>query len=577
MPIVTLQIRGVLVVEALDPPQYAPTVQPITVAQGTDLDVRISVIDSYGAAVDLTNCSVVLGIRPSIDVDPVIQRLAVVTDAAAGLCVCSFAASETGALDVATYVYDVWLTQGNGLRSQLVPSSNWIVTAAVVDPGTSPTIPMPSILGKAGQFLSNDGTNLLWQVVIYLRPRGAWSSSGVYALNDIVQDVGATYRCKLAVGPSATHPAGDGTHFELWAAKGADGSNGSPGIGVATISSASPTLSGSSPPDLFATFSALAPGPALLGLTVGMPVVAMERTDFLQGLYGTISAINTGAGTITVQIVDGIGGLTDPTAFSSWTIAAGGFQGVDGKGLNPNGNWGSGVSYSPQDLVTYGGGSYVCTNAVGPSATPPDADGAHWQTVASQGAPGAAGSPGTAGSNGSSISPHGTWNSGAVYHALDLVTYNGSSYTCTATVGPTATTPDADGGHWQLAASRGDDGATGPAGPPNPFLPGVLSPGNSPYTPVPERRVILCYGDGGSTMQVNLPHGDEGPPVTRYCEWEVVDATGTATAKPINIACQIGDKINGVVNGTVTIATNYKRRIVTSSGNTGEWVVSGEF
>lgn len=59
--------------------------------------------------------------------------------------------------------------------------------------------------------------------------QGAWSASGTYALNDAVGYDGASWFCIDAVGPSATTPDVDTTHWALLAAQGAPGPAGATG------------------------------------------------------------------------------------------------------------------------------------------------------------------------------------------------------------------------------------------------------------------------------------------------------------------------------------------------------------
>ena len=58
---------------------------------------------------------------------------------------------------------------------------------------------------------------------------------------------------------------------------------------------------------------------------------------------------------------------------------------VGAAGLNFVGTWSALTAYSPTDVVFYAGSSYVCSNAVGPSATTPDIDTANWDFLALQG------------------------------------------------------------------------------------------------------------------------------------------------------------------------------------------------
>ncbi len=65
------------------------------------------------------------------------------------------------------------------------------------------------------------------------------------------------------------------------------------------------------------------------------------------------------------------------------------------------------------------------------------------------------------------IVPKGTWTSNTAYKALDLVTLNGSSYLCIADV-QGSSEPASDFTHWQLIASKGEQGIQGVQGPQGP-------------------------------------------------------------------------------------------------------------
>ena len=99
-------------------------------------------------------------------------------------------------------------------------------------------------------------------------------------------------------------------------------------------------------------------------------------------------------------------------------------QGVPGPvgpaGLNWQGAWSALSSYVADDAVGFGGASYFCIIAVGPSVTTPDLDLTHWALLASQGATGPQGPQGIqgpqgpAGSGGGGSVPNGT----ALYQTL---------------------------------------------------------------------------------------------------------------------------------------------------------------
>ena len=82
-------------------------------------------------------------------------------------------------------------------------------------------------------------------------------------------------------------------------------------------------------------------------------------------------------------------------------IGATGLQGVAGPvgpaGLNWQGAWSALGTYVIDDAVGFGGASWFCINAVGPSVTTPDLDPTNWALLASQGSPGVNGGTGPQG------------------------------------------------------------------------------------------------------------------------------------------------------------------------------------
>jgi len=92
-------------------------------------------------------------------------------------------------------------------------------------------------------------------------------------------------------------------------------------------------------------------------------------------------------------------------------------QGVPGPvgpaGLNWQGAWSNTGVYVVDDAVSFGGASYFCINAVGPSLTNPLLDTTHWALLAAQGATGPQGPQGIQGPAGSSATSFSTVPSGA--------------------------------------------------------------------------------------------------------------------------------------------------------------------
>lgn len=70
----------------------------------------------------------------------------------------------------------------------------------------------------------------------------------------------------------------------------------------------------------------------------------------------------------------------------------------------PKGAWSSGTAYKILDIVSYGGGSYICLADV-TSSTTPNSDSAHWLNLAQKGDTGAKGDTGQPGQDGAPGTP----------------------------------------------------------------------------------------------------------------------------------------------------------------------------
>lgn len=99
-------------------------------------------------------------------------------------------------------------------------------------------------------------------------------------------------------------------------------------------------------------------------------------------------------------------GATGATGSQGPTGATGpqGLQGPAGPigpaGLNWQGSWSALTVYIPDDAVAFGGASYFCINAVGPSGSNPSVDTTNWALLAAQGAQGLQGPTGATGPTG---------------------------------------------------------------------------------------------------------------------------------------------------------------------------------
>ena len=96
----------------------------------------------------------------------------------------------------------------------------------------------------------------------------------------------------------------------------------------------------------------------------------------------------------------GATGAAGATGATGATGPAGAQGPVGPAGLNWQGSWSASGTYVVDDAVGYGGASWFCINAVGPSATTPDNDPTNWALLASQGAVGPQGPAGINGAAG---------------------------------------------------------------------------------------------------------------------------------------------------------------------------------
>ena len=157
----------------------------------------------------------------------------------------------------------------------------------------------------------------------------------------------------------------------------------------------------------------------------------------------------------------------------------------------PKGAWASGTAYKILDLVTYGGGSYLCIADV-TSSTAPNSDTSHWQLIASKGDKGDKGDQGIQGIQG----PQG------------------------------ATGPQGEKGE---KGDKGDTGATGPQGPTGPQ--GATGP-QGPQGPKGDagNSIIIekVTPSGGEIMNpLNGSNADKAVRIDTYINWDVVEDPDT--------------------------------------------------
>jgi len=190
------------------------------------------------------------------------------------------------------------------------------------------------------------------------------------------------------------------------------------------------------------------------------------------------------------------------------SVGSQGVQGIQGQqglqgpagaigpaGLNWQGSWSALGVYAADDAVGFGGASYFCVNAVGPSVSDPTVDTVNWALLANigatgpQGIPGVAGPAGAAGATGpagpqgaqgiqgiqgiqgvpgpvgpAGLNWQGVWSNLGTYVVDDAVGYNGASWFCINPVGPSILAPDLDPTNWALLAAEGAQGPQGLTG-----------------------------------------------------------------------------------------------------------------
>ena len=161
MPITIRTAQGV-VVDGSTPIRNVPTAQTLHLARGTDGLIRVTIVNSAGAPVDLTSCACTLSIKQNPDdAVPLIARLGdVVSPYTAGVVEFALGANDTIAIGEGTFFYDVVVVFGDSLRAQVIPISNFVVDASAGSSTLLPTVPIPALV--SGKVLGNDGTHLEW-------------------------------------------------------------------------------------------------------------------------------------------------------------------------------------------------------------------------------------------------------------------------------------------------------------------------------------------------------------------------------------------------------------------------------
>jgi Collagen triple helix repeat (20 copies) len=311
--------------------------------------------------------------------------------------------------------------------------------------------------------------------------RGAYSSTGNYALGDVVVFDGASW-VSLVAGNVGETPGVSPADWGVLTSQGPAGVAGPVGaqglVGPAGLQGQV--------------------GPA--GPQGGAGPIGIQGPAGAQGLSGATGAVGSAgpqglpgvAGSAGAQGLTGANGATGAQGATGATGSAGaagpaganGTNGADGTpGLAWQGAWSSATNYAVNDAVSFGGASYLSVVA-GNMGQRPDLHPASWAALAqagaagaigatgatgsagavgAQGATGATGSAGTTGAAGAvGMNFRGVWSAATEYAVKDAVTFAGSTYL--AQVAGSNEEPDLNPSAWAVLAQTGGTGATGAQG-----------------------------------------------------------------------------------------------------------------
>src|SRR5271170_752337 len=258
-----------------------------------------------------------------------------------------------------------------------------------------------------------------------------------------------------------------------------------------------------------------------LALTAGTAVVQFDSKE--NDLTGHAAVLDVALASVGPAGPAGAVGPQGSAGPAGATGQAGpqGPQGIQGpagaSGLNFQGAYGALVSYALDDVVTFGGSSFVSLSAGNKGNTP---------GVTSQWAVLAQGGTGTGGGVG--VAYQGTYASAANYALNDIVSYQGSSYISLVSANH-GNTPSASPGQWGVMA-LGAVGAPGPQG-----LPGGTGPQGltGPPGPAGEAGPTGATGAVGAPGTPGLVYQGNYSSVTNYALGDVVFWQGASYASLI--------------------------------------------
>lgn len=389
--------------------------------------------------------------------------------------------NNTSYIDVVTYGGSTYACKTSHTSGTAWASTNWVLLASKGDKGDT------GAKGEKGA-TGDKGTSL--------RLQGAWKASTAYVKDanyiDVVTYGGSTYAC------TASHTSGsswDSSKWTLLSQKGNTGDKGATGVsmrlkGAWTASTA--YVNNANYIDFVVYGGSLyacktSHTSASSWASTNWTLVASKGDKGDKGDKG-VSMRLKGAWTASTAYVNDTnyidivtyGGSTyacktshtsaSAWADTNWTMISQkgntGATGAKGVSVRLKGAWAASTAYVNDanyiDAVTYGGSLYLCKTSHTSGSSWASTN---WTLAASKGDKGATGSQGPTGTKGVSMRVLGDWEVAYDYvndtGYIDVVTYNGSTYACTAS--HTSGT-SFDSTKWVLLAQKGATGATGAKG-----------------------------------------------------------------------------------------------------------------
>lgn len=383
-------------------------------------------------------------------------------------CILDHTASAGGEPPYATY-WELWAAKGVGIET--VEPWDVGITYAAGDVVSHNGQIWKSVSGGDIQEPGEEG-GVYWSVLIakgigFNPILGGWTNGYDYAVNDIITHGGQTWRCILDHNSNEStndpYSGASATYWELWAAKGTDG----------TLAAVLPWDSGTA----YATNDVVsytgqiwkANGPTTIGDEPGVALVwdvliskganglgFNPRGAWVTATMYFVNDIVTGNGQTYRCTADhtsdgstpGLLDLADPAVWELW--AAKGTAGESGTGFTPRGPWAEATVYNANDIVTGGGQTWRCTNPHTAhemiDGNPLLGDPSYWELWAAKG------------ENGAGLESVEPWDIGTAYVDDDLVTYSGSVYKAIGG-GSLGVIPDVStSSYWELLVAKGDNG-----------------------------------------------------------------------------------------------------------------------